>query len=783
MTATEQIKELLERKGVSILFDSEEATGCPVGLVEPSPCTRACPAGVNVKAYVSLIAAGRFQDALEVVRQRNPLPGICGRVCTHPCEAACNLGEIDSPVAICWLKRFVADWELANPQAKPKPIKQTRKEKIAIVGSGPAGLTAANDLIRLGFGVTVFEALPVPGGMLVAGIPSYRLPRDIVKTEIDAIKQLGVKIKTKSPVKGDKAIDGLFDDGFDAVFLAIGAHLGRKLGVPGEDEFEGIIDCITFLNEVNLGKAKKPGDKVIVIGGGSSAVDSVRTALRLGSEKAHIVYRRSRKEMPAHEAEIVEAEREGVELHYLAAPVRILGENGKVSGMECQKMKLGPPDESGRRRPIPVEGSEFIVEADTIITAISQSPDLSGFGEDPGVEITRWKTFMADEATMATSRPGVFAGGDAVTGPSTVIDAIAAGHIAARSIVRWLEGESLVQDEPRSEMYESEIKVDQKQREHRKRAQMPAMDLKARKGSFEEVDLGFDEDQALAEAQRCLRCGPCSECVVCVPDCDKLSSMLAIPDGTGDILFRIPKELKNQISDTDSQAVTIKAGRKKVPLQIVPLIPWVRQDLCRGCGDCVEVCENEAITLIPKGDDIFIASVDPDICRGCQTCVGICDTGAMTPGYYTGEWVAGHLKMLDPQKKNVVVFACHWNGSHVDEKAFTALGKNSTNVEIIHSMCTGRLNPGFIFQALESGADGVLIAGCGSDECHFDFGATQAQKTYATVEKLLHMVGMNSQRVQYCQVPKDDTVGFVGAVNQFIGELGKKKPGRKVSAD
>jgi NADPH-dependent glutamate synthase beta subunit-like oxidoreductase/coenzyme F420-reducing hydrogenase delta subunit/NAD-dependent dihydropyrimidine dehydrogenase PreA subunit len=777
MIATEQIKEILERKGVTILFDGAETKGRPVGLVEPSPCTRACPAGVNVKAYVSLIAASRFQDALEVVRQRNPLPGICGRVCTHPCEEVCNLGEIDSPVA---LKRFVADWELAHPQAKPKPIKQTRKEKIAIVGSGPAGLAAANDLIRQGYGVTVFEALPTPGGMLVAGIPSYRLPRDIVKIEIDAIKQLGVKIKTKNPVKGEKAIDRLFEDGFDAVFLAIGAHQGRKLGVPGEDEFEGIIDCVTFLNEVNLGKAKKPGDKVIVIGGGSSAVDSVRTALRLGSEKAHIVYRRSRKEMPAHDAEITEAEREGVELHYLAAPVRILGENGKVTGMECQKMRLGPPDESGRRRPIPIEGSEFVVEADTIITAISQSPDLSSFGEDQGVGLTRWKTFMADEETMATSRPGVFAGGDAVTGPSTVINAIAAGHIAARSIVRWLDGEALIQDEPHGEMHESEIKVDQKQREHKKRAQMPAMDLKARRGSFEEVDLGFDEAQALAEAQRCLRCGPCNECVVCVPDCDKYSSLLTLPDGTGDILFRIPKELKSQISADKTQPITIKAGRKQVPLQVVPLIPWVRQDLCRGCGDCAEICENKAISLVPKGDDIFIASVDPDICRGCQTCVSVCDTGAMTPGYYTGEWIAEHLRTLDPERKNVIVFACHWNGSHVDEKMFTAVGKNSTHVEVIHSMCTGRLNPGFIFQALESGADGVLITGCGSDDCHFDFGATQAQKTYTTVEKLLHMIGVDSQRVQYRQIPKADAAGFAGVVNQFIGEMGKKKTSRKV---
>ncbi|MBA7662595.1 Ferredoxin--NADP reductase [subsurface metagenome] len=782
MTKAVHLIEILGRKSVSISFDERPLEIHPIGLVEPSPCTAACPAGVNVKAYVSLIATGRFHEALEVVRQRNPLPGICGRVCTHPCEVACNLGEIDSPVAICWLKRFVADYELTHPQAKPEPVPQTRKEKVAIIGSGPAGLTAANDLVRLGFGVTVFEALPVAGGMLVAGIPAYRLPRNIVATEIAAIEHLGVEIRTSTPISGEKAIDRLFDDGYCAVFLAIGAHKGLKLGVPGEDEFKGIIDCITFLNEVNLGKGKKPGDKVIVIGGGSSAVDSARTALRLGSEEVYIVYRRSRKEMPAHESEISAAEQEGVKLHYLAAPVNILGEDGKLTGMECQKMKLGKPDASGRRRPVPIEGSEYVVEADTIITAISQVPDLTNLPGDQGVELTRWDTFAADEETMATSRTGVFAGGDAVTGPSTVIDAIAAGHVATRSIVRYLNGEPLVQAETLGVPLESEIKVDHKQREHNQRTTMPALEVSTRINSFDEVDIGFEEAQAVAEAQRCLRCGPCSECFICVPECDKITAILALPEKPGECIFRLPAELQPLRSGDGSADAAIQVGAKKtVPLQVIPIIPWVKEDLCRGCGDCVKVCEYEAVSLISKGDDVSISGVNTDICRGCGTCVAVCSTGAMIPGYYSGDWLSGRLAALKPGQRNIVVFACHWNGSHPSDEALQNIEGNSTHIEVIHTMCSGRISPGLVFQALEAGADGILITGCGPDDCHYGFGAKHSDHTYGTIEKLIHLVGIKPERVGYQHIPNSNTAMFLDVVSEFAQTVKKSKTRPKKS--
>lgn len=409
-------------------------------------CQETCPVHIDIRKYIGLIADGRYLDALAVIRERNPLPAICGRVCNHPCEGACNRGKQDEAVAIDALKRFVADYELElKKQGKiPKPVAPPVNEKlgkVAVVGSGPAGLTVAHDLALQGIRSTVFEAAPVPGGMLWLAIPEYRLPRDIIQTEVDYICDLGVELKLNTPINKEYTIDDLLKDGYRAVFLGIGAHQGLKLGVPGEDDYEGFLDCIVFLRRVNLGDTTKPGRKVIVIGGGNSAIDAARTALRLGSEEVHIVYRRTVKEMPANPWEIEEAERDGVKITYLAAPVQILGENGKVVGMRCTRMKLGKLDASGRRSPVPIKGSEFDIEADIIVPAISQQPDVSFLHEGHGLAINKWNSFDVNSRTMQTNRPEIFAGGDAVTGPATVIQAIAAGHQAASSIEKFLKGE------------------------------------------------------------------------------------------------------------------------------------------------------------------------------------------------------------------------------------------------------------------------------------------------------------------------------------------------------
>jgi heterodisulfide reductase subunit A len=411
-------------------------------LRETPVCQQSCPVGIDIRGYVGLIADGRYLEAIDLVKKRNPLPAICGRVCNHPCESQCNRGKEDEPIAIDTLKRFVADYELRLRREgkipRPKPVPKNGLGKVAIVGAGPAGLTCAHDLAKKGYESVIFEAAPVPGGMLYLGIPEYRLPRDIILEEVEAITDLGVELRLKTPINKELTIDDLLTQGYKAIFLAIGAHKGLKLGVPGEDEYEGFLDCIVFLRRVNLGDKTKPGKRVIVIGGGNSAIDAARTALRVGSDEVYILYRRSRKEMPANPWEIEEAEHEGVKIHYLAAPVKITGEKGKVTGMECIRMELGKPDASGRRRPVPIKGSEFFIEADVIVPAISQEPDLSFLHEGHGLSINRWNSFDVDSRTMQTNRPGIYAGGDAVTGPATVIEAIAAGHKAADSIDKYL---------------------------------------------------------------------------------------------------------------------------------------------------------------------------------------------------------------------------------------------------------------------------------------------------------------------------------------------------------
>jgi NADPH-dependent glutamate synthase beta subunit-like oxidoreductase len=469
-------------------------------------CMVACPEHVRVHGYIALIAQRKFREALQLVRRDNPIPGISGRVCTHPCEGACERKRIDEPLAIAYLKRFIADYERKNNPQMPARVNRSRAEGVAVIGSGPAGLTSAYHLVQKGYGVTVFESLPVLGGMLGAGIPPNRLPREVVEYEINRIKALGVEMKTGVTVGKDVSFEDLNNQGYKAIFLAIGAWKSLKLRVPGEDEFEGFIDCITFLRRVNLGDKSRPWEKVCIIGGGNAAIDASRTALRLGCSGVNIVYRRSRKEMPANLKEIEAAEEEGVKIHYLTSPVKILGKNSRVVGMECIRNRLGEPDSSGRRSPVPIPGSEFTVEADTIIPAISQQPDLSFLPEGHGFSISKWNSFVVDPITLQTNKIGIFAGGDAVTGPATVIEAIASGKRAADMIDRYLRGLELKIEE---EKFEAPIRLTEDEIakiEKTTRQKMPELSLEARRGNFDEVQLGFDEEGAVAEAERCLRC-------------------------------------------------------------------------------------------------------------------------------------------------------------------------------------------------------------------------------------------------------------------------------------
>jgi heterodisulfide reductase subunit A len=397
------------------------------------PCQDACPIHQDARGYVALIGKEKFSEALELIRKVNPLPAVCGFICHHPCEEACLREGVDDPVSIRLLKRFVTEYERKSKSKKSRS-KKKRREKILVIGSGPAGLAAANDLSLVGFEVTIFEALPVLGGMLAVGIPEFRLPRDILEMEIDGIRELGVEMKTRHPFYFDGDRKAFKKLGFHAAFLSTGAHRSLKLNILGEG-LHGVFHGVEFLRGINLGKSLKIGRKVAVIGGGNVALDSARSAIRLGARAVNVYYRRSKKEMPAILEEVDEAIREGVRIHFLSSPVKIIEKGEKAVGLECIRMRLGEPDETGRRKPIPIEGSTYRVAADTIIAAIGQRVDRKPL---QGLDVNRDGTVRVDPKTGETSMNGVFAGGDVVTGPGWAIDAIAAGKKGAEAIHRYL---------------------------------------------------------------------------------------------------------------------------------------------------------------------------------------------------------------------------------------------------------------------------------------------------------------------------------------------------------
>jgi NADH-quinone oxidoreductase subunit F len=486
---------------------------CPAGVCEAltfAPCENTCPVHCDAVGYTALISARRYEEALSLIRLTQPLAGICGRVCSHPCEKMCKRGEIDESIAIGSLKRFAADWERRQGKmAPPVFLERIKDERVAIVGAGPAGLNAGYHLGRKGYQVTIFEALPVPGGMLAVGIPDFRLPPEILGYDIDFIRQHNVEIRCNQALGRDFTIDDLFKQGYKAVFLALGAHGNPRLNIPGEDS-KDVLAGVDFLRRVNLGERVEVGEKVAVIGGGDVAIDAARMAMRLGAREVSIVYRRTKEEMPANVEEVEEAEDEKIKILYLLAPTSILTENGRVKGMECVRMELGDYDESGRRRPIPVKGSEFIMKVDTVIPEVGYKPELACFRPEEGFKITKAGTLSSDPIALATHIPGVFAGGDVVTGPSTIVQAMADGYQAAISIDRYLKGQDLYKervfratrraDVPKTEAETGEVEA------IKPRARMPYMGVGRRVQTFSEVNLGFSEETAIREACRCLRC-------------------------------------------------------------------------------------------------------------------------------------------------------------------------------------------------------------------------------------------------------------------------------------
>jgi formate dehydrogenase beta subunit len=472
-----------------------------------SPCQRTCPAGIDIPEYIRQINQGNYDQAVMVIKEKNPLPLTCGRVCPHPCEDMCRLGKVCDPVNINHLKRFVADTEMhTHTRITPYKAPETGK-RVAIIGGGPAGLTCAYYLARLGHSPTIFEAMPKLGGMLRYGIPEYRLPKATLDWEIEGILDMGVEVKTGISMGKDITLDSLTEEGFAAVFLGTGAWDTRNLGVEGED-LDGVLPGTHFLIDRGLEKDTPIGDKVAIIGGGNTALDAARTSWRLGAKEVTVIYRRSRKEMPANDIEIEEAGKEGVVFHYLAAPTKLMGKDGRLTHLEYLEMELGEPDESGRRRPVPKKGTETVIEVDNVINAIGQFP-VTDFITQDGIGLSKWNTIeVVNPLTGETTKEGVFAGGDAVTGASIAVEAIGAGRRAARSIHRYLSGEEVgVSDKvitPKSTLPDVDEVRSVKESD---RVHMPELSVDDRRLSFKEVELGLEERMAKDESERCLRCG------------------------------------------------------------------------------------------------------------------------------------------------------------------------------------------------------------------------------------------------------------------------------------
>ena len=615
-----------------------------------SPCTTACPAGISVQGYIALISKGKFTEALDLITEAVAFPRILGRVCTHPCESKCTRSKVDQAVSICALKRFVADnnsigSSLKRAQTSNNGIKPTGPPRVAIIGAGPAGLTAARDLARFGHRSTVFEALPAPGGMITVGIPRFRLPHEVRQADIEDIIRLGIEIRTSTPIGKELTLHDLQRQGYEAILIAIGAHKNQKLEIPGEDLI-GVINSITFLRALNLKQSVTVGQRVVVIGGGFTAIDSARTAIRLHCESVRILYRRSLEEMPASPEEVTEAQEEGVEVEYLVAPVRIIGQQGKVAGVECIRMRLGELDRSGRRRPIPIEGSEFFVEADSVIVAVGQRPDLSFLGGDPALTEGK-KHIVVDPFTMATKIPGIFAAGDAAGEPGPMINAIASGRRAALFIDRFLRGEDLGKECFLDKAAPVEVNLDEIFIPPIEHQPMPCLKYEDRIGNFEEVKLGFTAEMAVKEAKRCLNCAVCSECL----ECERVCELKAIDHN------ETPKQI-------ELEAGAIVVGKSLDTQQNVPM-----RDI-EGVG---LAARGSGIYLIPSSPDMGLSpasavasQVMADLVKypqsgreSAQITRETRKTDVLEP-IYSGSKSQGTLSNLEPR---VGIFVCDCGGS------------------------------------------------------------------------------------------------------------------------
>jgi NADPH-dependent glutamate synthase beta subunit-like oxidoreductase/coenzyme F420-reducing hydrogenase delta subunit/Pyruvate/2-oxoacid:ferredoxin oxidoreductase delta subunit len=692
-------------------------------------CTEACLAGIDVKAYINLIADRRYEEAVATIRRDNPFPGVCGRVCTHPCEDECARGEVDDPVAIKALKRFASDYERARRKPVPTPKKPRKGAKrVAIVGAGLAGLTAASDLIKAGYSATVFDSSKSAGGILAWGIPSFRLPKDIVRGEVAQIEGLGVGIRLGETVRDPKA---LLNKGYSAVILAAGCMAPLPLGIEGEDA-AGMLDCVDFLKRVSEGQISSLKGRTVVVGGGNAALDAARVALRLGSDVT-LAYRRTRAEMPADDSEVAEGKDEGIRFEFLTIPKRVITKDGQVKGLEVQKARLGELDPSGRRSSVPIPGSEFALDADWIIRAVGNKPDPA-LMKAAGLKLTP-RGAVSTDALGRTSLEGIFAAGDVALGPATVVEAIGSGHAAARGVIEYLGGE--VATKP----VVDHVLVMERAPDKKARAEPKKAHANLRKSSFEEIETALDELSAVAEASRCRRCGLCAECDVCLAGCEHRQAVLLV-ESQSPTWVKVPLDISKRLAaepETRNGWTAASEGRESAA-RLEPVQASVDPDLCIACGLCEDACAYRAVRMQFTRGSGAVAAVDPAGCRGCGACAAACPTGAISQGFMDdGRLFARVREAASECKGGIVSFSCVWHKSG-------SLSKANGDVPVI---CTRRVSPALILETLASGASGVALEGCKDDECHYLPGQWMGADLPQKARRVLDAIGVDGRRVEY----------------------------------
>jgi heterodisulfide reductase subunit A2 len=775
-----------------------------------APCQLTCPVRLDVREYVGLIASGDFEASLALIREKLPFPATIGRVCTRPCEEECLRGtRLEEPIAICQLKRFVADREIG--QDKPVPVQKPDKafgEKVVIIGGGPAGLTAAYNLARKGYPVTVFDAQPKLGGMLRYGIPEYRLPREILDREIQAILDHGVEVELGKRIGTDVPFESLMDGmGYKAVFIGVGAWEGMKLKIPGE-EAEGVVPGVEILRDINAGKKVRLKGKVAVIGGGNVAIDAARSALRLGAQEVSLYYRRTRSEMPAHHEEIQAALDEGVRMHLLVAPERVVTSDGKVTGLQLLRMKLGEPDASGRQRPIPIEGSEFTVAADVIVPAIGQGVSLPFDPEKTGIKLTRWRTVKVDPVTGATEIPGVFAGGDAEKGPFIAIDAIAGGARAAESIHRYLRG----MDMREGRETEERIPVEDARTGFlfKLRQRMPHRAAAERTESFQEVETGFTEEQAVEEAMRCLNCRKCLGCGICEDVCeakaldyaekerieeiDVGSVLLALgfeeydPSGRGEYGYG---RYDNVVTSIEYERMLSATG----PFSSIPMRPsdgdipkkiaWIQ---CVGSRDCDhDYCSSVCCMYATK--EAIITKEHLDFVEPTIFYMDIRAHGKGFDGYYERakaehgvRYIRSQISRVveDPETKNLLLRYVAEDGTLQDESfdlvvLSVGLGPRRETRDLAERLNVKLDRHGFCetdpFRPLETSRKGVYV--CGAFESPKDIPETVAQASGAAAFAASDIAEARGTLLYREELPPEkDVEGLEPRVGVFVCHCG-----------